>query len=111
MKRFYILISILCSFITANAQLGGGPTIVGKISGTLIDSVTKKPVDYASVTLYRSGGKAQIDGVLSDEKGNFKLNNVKPGSYKLVISFLGYTNKTVDPVVTTGSKPDKGLGT
>jgi outer membrane receptor protein involved in Fe transport len=114
MKRFYIIIAILCSFVTANAQMGlggGGSTTVGKISGTAIDSLTKKPMDYASVGLYRSGGKAPITGVITDEKGNFKLDNVKPGSYKLVISFIGYPSKTIDPVTTTDSKPDKSLGT
>jgi outer membrane receptor protein involved in Fe transport len=114
MKRFYILIAILCSFITANAQFGvggGGSSIVGKISGTLVDSLTKKPMDYASVGLYRSGGKSPITGVITDEKGNFKLDNIHPGSYKLQITFIGYPNKTIDPVVTTDSKPDKNLGT
>jgi outer membrane receptor protein involved in Fe transport len=114
MKRFYIIIAILCSFVTAKSQMGvggGGSTTVGKISGTAIDSISKKPIDYASVGLYRSGGKAVITGVITDEKGNFKLDNVKPGSYKLVISFLGYTSKIIDPVTTTNSKPDKNLGT
>ena len=90
---------------------GGGSTTVGKISGNVIDSLTKKPMDYASVGLYRSGGKAPITGVITDEKGNFKLDNVKPGNYKLVISFIGYPSKTIDPVTTTDSKPDKNLGT
>ncbi|MDB4920033.1 MAG: TonB-dependent Receptor Plug Domain protein [Mucilaginibacter sp.] len=67
-------------------------------------------MDYASVGLYRSGGKAPITGVITDEKGNFKLDNVKPGNYKLVISFIGYPSKTIDPVLTTASKPDKNLG-
>lgn len=114
MKRFYIIIAILCSFVTAQAQVGlggGGSTTVGKISGNVIDSLTKKPMDYASVGLYRSGGKAPITGVITDEKGNFKLDNVKPGNYKLVISFIGYPSKTIDPVTTTDSKPDKNLGT
>ncbi|HEY2583617.1 MAG TPA: outer membrane beta-barrel family protein [Mucilaginibacter sp.] len=113
MKRFYILIAILCSFVTANAQFGvggGGSSIVGKISGTLIDSLTKKPMDYASVGLYHSGGKSPITGVITDEKGNFKLDNIHPGSYKLLITFIGYPNKTIDPIVTTGEKPDKNLG-
>lgn len=114
MKRFYIiLIVILCSFFTAHAQLGvggGGPTIVGKISGNVIDSLTKKPMDYASVGLYHSGGKSPITGVITDEKGNFRLDNVKPGNYKLVITFIGYPNKTIDPVVTTAKKPDINLG-
>ena len=113
MKRFYIFIAILCSFITANAQFGaggGGSTIVGKISGTLVDSITKKPMDYASIGLYRTGGKAPITGVVSDEKGNFKLDNLRPGSYKLSITFIGYPTKVIDPVVTTAAKPDKNLG-
>jgi outer membrane receptor protein involved in Fe transport len=113
MKRFYIIIAIFCCFVTAaNAQFGagGGSSIVGKISGVLIDSVTKKPMDYASVGLYRSGGKAPITGVVTDEKGNFKLDGVKPGSYKLAITFIGYPTKIIDPVVTTDSKPDKNLG-
>ena len=114
MKRFYIIIAILCSFVSANAQMGlggGGSTTVGKISGNVIDSLSKKPMDYASVGLYRSGGKAPITGVITDEKGNFKLDNVKPGSYKLVISFIGYPSKTIDPVVTSDKKPDNNIGT
>ncbi|MDP9078296.1 MAG: TonB-dependent receptor [Bacteroidota bacterium] len=113
MKRFYIIIVILCSFITAHAQLGvggGGSSIVGKISGNVIDSISKKPMDYASVGLYHSGGKSPITGVITDEKGNFRLDNVKPGNYKLVITFIGYPDKTIDPVVTTAGKPDKNLG-
>jgi len=112
MKRFYILIAILTSFITAKAQfgVGGGSSIVGKISGTIIDSLSKKPMDYASVGLYRSGGKSPITGVITDEKGNFKLNNIHPGTYKITITFIGYPTKTIDNVVTTDSKPDKNLG-
>ncbi|MCR8561392.1 TonB-dependent receptor family protein [Mucilaginibacter sp. BJC16-A38] len=113
MKRFYIIIVILCSFFTAHAQLGvggGGSSIVGKISGNLIDSISKKPMDYASVGLYHSNGKSPITGVITDEKGNFRLDNVKPGSYKLVITFIGYPDKIIDPVVTTAGKPDKNLG-
>jgi len=112
MKRFYILIAIICSVFTAQAQMGigGGSGIVGKISGTVVDSITKQPLDYASVGLYRSGGKSPITGVITDEKGNFRLDNVKPGSYKLAITFIGYPTKIIDPVVTTDAKPDKNLG-
>jgi outer membrane receptor protein involved in Fe transport len=114
MKRFYIFIALFCFALSARAQFGvggSGPTTTGRISGTVIDSITKKPMDYTTVGLYRSGGKSPITGVVTDEKGNFKLDNVKPGNYKLVISFIGYPSKTIDPVVTTASKPDNKLGT
>ncbi|MDN5288207.1 MAG: hypothetical protein JWR38_4481 [Mucilaginibacter sp.] len=113
MKRFYIFIALFCFTLSARAQFGvggSGPTTTGRISGIVLDSVTKKPMDYTTVGLYRSGGKSPITGVVTDEKGNFKLNNIKPGSYKLVISFIGYPSKTIDPVTTTASKPDNKMG-
>jgi outer membrane receptor protein involved in Fe transport len=112
MKRILILITIICSFLSAKAQfgVGGGSTIVGRISGTVIDSLTKQPLDYATVAIYRSTGKSPINGVVTDEKGNFKLDNIHPGEYKLVISFIGYPGKTVTGVTTTPAKPDKNVG-
>jgi outer membrane receptor protein involved in Fe transport len=114
MKRIILLFIIFSITLTAKAQLGiggGGSSVVGKIAGTIIDSLTKKPVDYATISLFRSGGKAPINGVLTDEKGNFKIDNIKAGKYKIVVSFIGYPSKTIDPVETTASKPDNNMGT
>jgi len=112
MKRIIILILISCSFITAKAQLGvgGGSTTVGKISGTLIDSVSKQPLSYASVALFRSTGKSPINGVLTDDKGNFKIDGIHPGEYKIRITYVGYPDKVVGGITTTDSKPDKNMG-
>jgi outer membrane receptor protein involved in Fe transport len=114
MKRLLILITIFCSVLSAKAQLGGvgggGSTIIGKISGTLLDSVTKKPLDYASVSLFRSTGTSPLNGVLTDEKGGFKLDGIHPGTYKIRISYVGYPDKFVGGIVTTDSKPDRNMG-
>lgn len=113
MKRLLILLIILCSFISAKAQFGiggGGTTTVGKISGTLIDSVSKQPLGYASVALFRSTGTSPINGVLTNEKGEFKIDGVHPGSYKIRIVYVGYPDKFVGGIVTTDSKPDKNVG-
>jgi len=112
MKRIILLILISCSFITAKAQfgVGGGSTIVGKISGTLIDSVTKQPLSYASVAIFRSAGKTPLNGVLTDDKGAFKIDGVHPGEYRIRITYVGYPDKVVGGIVTTDSKPDKNMG-
>jgi outer membrane receptor protein involved in Fe transport len=111
MKRILLLFTIFCSVLSAKAQMGvgGGSTIVGRISGTVIDSLSGKPLDYATVSIFRSGGKVPLNGVLTDSKGGFKLE-IKPGNYKIAISYIGYPTKVIDPVLTTGSKPDKNLG-
>ena len=112
MKRIFTLLALLCAFMAAHAQIpGGGSSITGKISGTVVDSVTKKPLDYATISIFRSGGKAPLNGVLTDEKGKFSLNNIAPGKYKVVVSFIGYPSKTIDPVETTPGKPDNNMGT
>jgi outer membrane receptor protein involved in Fe transport len=112
MKRILLLIIVICTAITAKAQLpvGGGSGIVGKISGTVIDSLTKKPVDYATISIFKSGAQTPINGVLTDEKGNFQINNLRAGKYKITVSFIGYPTKTYDPVETTASKPDNNMG-
>jgi outer membrane receptor protein involved in Fe transport len=111
MKRILLLFTIFCTVLSARAQMGvgGGTTIVGRISGTVIDSLSGKPLDYATVSIFRSGGKVPLNGVLTDSKGGFKLE-IKPGNYKIAISYIGYPTKVIDPVLTTGSKPDKNLG-
>lgn len=121
MKRILCAIAIFCSVITAKAQQGpppggmpgmpgGGNKIVGRISGTVVDSLTKKPLDYATISLFTANGKSPLNGVITDEKGYFKFSNIAVGSYKITVSYMGYPNKTVSEVVTTPSKPDKNLG-
>ncbi len=110
MKRFYILVLLLGSMLSAKAQFGGS-TITGKIAGTVIDSVTKKPVQYASVAIYYSTGKTPLNGMITDADGSFKIYNIHPGSYRVTITFVGgYKTKTINPVVTSGAKPDANLG-
>ncbi|MGN6638730.1 MAG: TonB-dependent receptor, partial [Mucilaginibacter sp.] len=113
MKRLLILLIILCSFISAKAQFGvggGGSSTVGKISGVLIDSISKQPLGYASVALFRATGTSPINGVLTNEKGEFRIDGVHPGSYKIRIVYVGYPDKFVGGIVTTDSKPDKNVG-
>lgn len=112
MKRLLLLFTIFLSVLTAQAQLGvgGGSNIVGKVAGTLVDSVSKSPLGYASVSILRATGTAPLNGVLTDEKGNFKIEGLHPGSYKLRITYVGYPDKFVTGVVTTDSKPDKNMG-
>jgi len=116
MKRILTLIIIFCSFLSVKAQIGGGapaaaPAIVGRISGNVIDSVTRQPMDYTNINLFRATGKSPLNGLLTDEKGNFKFDNIKPGTYRIEISFVGYPTKVVNDITTTLSKPDKNLGT
>ncbi|WP_017257035.1 outer membrane beta-barrel family protein [Pedobacter arcticus] len=113
MKYLYIFIISLIFNANLFAQFPGANsqnTLVGKITATVIDSVTKKPVEYATIALGKTGQTKSTNGSLADGKGFFKIENVKAGKYRLTVSFIGYNTKIIDPVETTLSKPDLNLG-
>ncbi|MCS7189581.1 MAG: TonB-dependent receptor family protein [Bacteroidia bacterium] len=79
----------------------------GTVKGTLKDSLSKEPLSYVSVSLYRSD--KLVAGTLSDEKGNFILQDIPIGKYLLRVQPLGYglTEKVIE---TTPLRPDLNLG-
>ena len=117
MKKLFTL-SLLC-FISFSAQaqftgFGGqskGPKIKGKISGMISDSLSDESIPYATIVLRKANRTKEINGVLSDDNGEFKLTEVQTGKYDLFISFLGYKEKTVKNVELTPKAPDVDLGT
>ena len=76
------------------AQMPGGG---GKIMGTVKDQSTKKPVEYATVSLFK--GKEMATGTITDKNGEFLLENLGPGKYSVRISFIGYGSTRKDSVI------------
>jgi len=98
--------------LSAQFGRGGGsaPKIKGKITGVVIDSLSNSSVGFATVSIKKQGRKKIINGSLSEENGKFEFVDVSPGTYQLEFSFLGYTTKVLDSVITTLKNPDKNLG-
>lgn len=87
----------------------GGKTLKGKITGTLVDSITGESVPYATLVLKKAGKDKSKDGILSEDNGEFKFENVKTGKYDVYASFLGYKEKVIRDVELTLKDPDNDL--
>lgn len=114
-RIFTLLFSItLISGLTAQHQgnWGGNNSsgITGRITGNVVDSLSSNIIEFATITLVDSKSGNQVDGTLTDDKGSFKFPEVKLGSYKLNISFIGYGIKTIKDVTLEPAKPDVDLG-
>jgi len=83
MKRLIILSLIIISCIS-------NITAQSSIHGTIKDSKTKEIISFANITL---GAKL---GTVSNDKGQFEFNNLSTGSYKIIVSFLGYEKFSKD---------------
>lgn len=68
------------------------------LSGTVTDSKTGKPVEFATVALLDQTTDKAVDGGICDEKGRFAFSKLASGIYKVSISFVGYQTKVLDNV-------------
>jgi len=83
----------------------------GSLSGVLTDSITGKPIGFATVALLQEGGTQAVDGTLTDDSGRFSFASVPTGDYALTFSFIGYKTKTIRAISVSEREPGKVLGT
>ncbi|WP_037328851.1 TonB-dependent receptor domain-containing protein [Runella zeae] len=83
----------------------------GRVSGVIIDSLTGKPVEYATVALFEIKSGKPIDGGVTDVKGAFLLKGVPDGEFKFVASFIGYKNFEVAKLTIGKGNKEQNLGT
>ncbi|WP_341840657.1 TonB-dependent receptor domain-containing protein [Chitinophaga caseinilytica] len=80
------------------------------ITGIVNDKSGNRPLEYASVSLFRNSDSSLVAGSLTDAKGNFLLEKLAPGNYYLRILFMGYTTRFVGNVsVAAGQRLDLGV--
>lgn len=81
-KNLFITAILILTAFTMKAQNGN-------ISGKVINQ-QNTPLFNVNVTLQNTG-----KGTTTNTNGDFYLENVKPGSYKLLVSFLGYNSQAI----------------
>jgi ferric enterobactin receptor len=80
-----------------------------KITGILVDSTTQAPVEFATLTLYKSPNLSQpVDGTMTDEKGKFELKDLGYGEYIIKYSFIGYVDKSSELITLNQKNLDLG---
>ena len=80
-----------------------------QINGKIIDATSGLPVDYATISLYKTGTTAAVNGTVSDVKGNFAINAVSGGSYKIIVDFIGYQRYTLNQIVVSSNLTLKAI--
>ncbi|HMP99281.1 MAG TPA: carboxypeptidase-like regulatory domain-containing protein [Cyclobacteriaceae bacterium] len=90
-KTFYLFLSLTISFYSF-AQLGS-------IDGVVTDASTKEPIIGANVYI-----EGTTVGTSTDLDGKFLINNVKPGTYNIVVSFITYRTHIEELVAVEAGK-------
>ena len=76
----------LCISLSMAGQVNTGFTF----SGTVADSVTRRPIEYASVAIYKMNNATPHTGAITNDKGEFAIHSLNSGNYIVKVNFLGY---------------------
>jgi hypothetical protein len=90
----------LCLALAALWLLPGLAAAQGSLSGVVRDSLTQKPLPFASVFLANT-----TLGATTTEQGTFVFERVPAGSYDIVASYVGY--RLEKQAITVGQAPQR----
>ncbi len=72
----------------------------GVIKGRVYNSINNEPIPFANVVI--EGTKM---GASSDTEGNYRIENLKPGIYTVICSFVGFEKAVLYEVRVSPAKP------
>lgn len=94
------LIMYFSRFTIAQAQ---------SIRGAVVDSLTRKPLLEASVSLLSARDSSLVSFGITDGEGRFSFDRVAEEQYRVVVTYVGYRGKSRRVGVSSGSpNPDVG---
>ncbi|MFI5451147.1 outer membrane beta-barrel protein [Pedobacter sp. UC225_61] len=108
MKRLflYFFAVTLLSLFSFDAKAAENGVIRGKV----IEEVGALPIPYAVVSIFESTAEQPLLTIQTDENGYFKFNNLKTGTYKIKVSYVGFASLFVNEISITDKDSDKNLG-
>ena len=107
-KKNLTLLFLFFHLLTHAQQVENKPS--GKISGKIIDSISGKPVEYATISLLLQEENKVVNGTTTDDKGFFKLSDIANGKYKMLVYFVGYKTATKTDLVIDKSNSMLSVG-
>lgn len=100
-KRYKVLLTVLLMILCPVALFAADATIKGKVT----DAQTGDPLPGANVVI-----KGTVKGTITDEDGMFTITKLRPGSYTVRVSFIGYGLMEKMVSVTSGATVTADFG-
>jgi iron complex outermembrane recepter protein len=118
-KRLLLPLLFFCfSFSYAQAPAGGNNNMLkamkdikGRVYGKLIDSKTRKPVEFASVVVLWFNKDSLLGGALTEENGEFNIENLPPmGTFRFRATQIGYKPYLTKIYIQVPNQLEQDLG-
>ncbi|HPH46658.1 MAG TPA: outer membrane beta-barrel protein, partial [Chryseolinea sp.] len=111
MKNLVLIILLVSTFgLQAQDQSSTSKKGNTTISGSIVDSSSGQPVEFANVALIDPTTNRPVDGAVCDDKGKFSISKIAEGTYTVSISFIGYETQNIENITVTDKREDLNLG-
>ncbi|HYG38997.1 MAG TPA: TonB-dependent receptor family protein [Cytophagales bacterium] len=70
------------------------PAQKGAIKGVVLDSASNKPIEFVTVVIMEEGKPIKTSATSAN--GSFKIDGLPISQYSVVLTYVGYKNKTID---------------
>lgn len=94
MKKIVFSLIFLITIITVQAQSQNN----NSITGTILDSTSHQPLEYATISLFIKGNSKPVSGTVTDKKGRFTIKDIADGIYTIELEFIGYKSVSIKNV-------------
>lgn len=82
----------------------------GEVRGTVVDAQGGAPVASASVAVWSTADSALVAGAIARPDGTFRIQGLRPGTYYLRVSMMGYGALTTPEFTVAAAAPRANAG-
>ena len=107
-----IAVSSMYGLTQPRPGVGNGPIPpAGTLKGKVFDKQTGAPVEYASIAVIKLRDSTIVTGGITNSTGDFLLDKIPYGRYKIQIKFIGYSGWENANIIISPKAKDIDLGT
>lgn len=82
----------------------------GEIRGSVVDAANNAPVGSASVAVWSKADSALVAGAIARPDGSFRIQGLRPGTYYLRVSMMGFEVARTGELSLTAEAPRASAG-
>ncbi|MCW5520274.1 TonB-dependent receptor [Aureitalea sp. L0-47] len=102
MKQLFLVLA-LCLGVFSYAGIDPDSEIKGKITGKVIDKNLQEPIPYVTIAVKKLNGEI-ITGGVTDDYGNFTIEDIPEGKSMVTIQFIGYKSFNSEIEIQRGNR-------
>ena len=110
MNKGILFLLLINTIFFAFSQKNDPPPGKSKITGKVLDVTSKQALEYASISILNSADGKIVKEGSSAKTGNFSVDELPAGLYKMQVAFIGYESKLLDSIVVSGKPESFPLG-